>query len=306
MMIIANPSAGAGRVEREWASIRGQLRAAFPEAEVELTRGAGEGRRLACEAVRAGAERIVSLGGDGTHNEVVNGIVDADPEPEAIVFGALPAGTGGDFCRMYACERTLGATLDHLRRNELSPFDIGQVDGVDDDGAPFRQAFLNIASCGASGLVDRYVNASSKWMGGTASFFVASLRATWDYTPAQVALRLDGSDVGTFRINTVVACNGRWAGGGMYFSPRASVNDGMLEIVVIEHITPARVVPMARHLYKGTHAALPYVHVMRGRTLRVEPLEASAWLDIDGEAPGLAPCTIRVVPHYLRLLGATR
>lgn len=306
MIVIANPAASGGGVGRDWAELSARVRAAFPDAKLLQTSGAGDGRRLAREAVESGASRVLSLGGDGTHNEVINGLLDASPDPEAVTFGALPAGTGGDFCRMYACDKTIDATLEHLRAGVTSPLDLGVVEGLDDDGEPLTRAFLNIASCGASGLVDRFVNASSKRLGGKASFFIASLRATWAYTPATVKLRLDGHDIGTYAINSVLACNGRWAGGGMFFAPDASLSDGVLEIVVIEDVTPSRILPLATRIYRGEHASLPFVHTFRGRTLRVEPIEATAWLDIDGEAPGVAPCTIRVLPRPLQLLGALR
>ena len=153
MIVIANPAASGGDVGRDWAELSARVRSAFPDAKLLQTSGAGDGRRLAREAVESGASRVLSLGGDGTHNEVINGLLDASPDPEAVTFGALPAGTGGDFCRMYACDKTIDATLEHLRAGVTSPLDLGVVEGLDDDGEPLTRAFLNIASCGASGLV---------------------------------------------------------------------------------------------------------------------------------------------------------
>ena len=93
---------------------------------------------------------MLSLGGDGTHNEVINGLSTHLPTPRPSPRRA-PCGHGGDFCRMYACDKTIDATLEHLRAGVTSPLDLGVVEGLDDDGEPLTRAFLNIASCGRAG-----------------------------------------------------------------------------------------------------------------------------------------------------------
>lgn len=301
-VVIANPAAGAGRVGRSRdAYYRAVTEALGPCEYVETTR-AGEAVAMACEAADCGADRVLSLGGDGTHHEVVNGLM-KHPDGSAVAFGILPAGTGGDLRRTLGVW-TLAEALRALRERPAKAVDLGRAHFVGEDGDDRERWFVNLASCGVTGLVDRLVNASSKRLGGRASFVAGTVRGMLRYEPARVKVIADGHDLGEHDISFVLVGNGRYAGGGMRFCPDAELDDGALDLVVIPHAGLGRSLVRAHHLYRGTLRSVPGALVAKVAEVRVEVVARTAWLDLDGESPGTAPVTFRVQPGRLRLAGA--
>lgn len=304
--VVVNPAAAGGKVGRRWAALERELREALGACRFVPTVALGDGIRLARAAVESGATTVLSLGGDGTHNEVLNGILAAAAPTGSVRLGILPAGTGGDFRRLLLHGGSIEESARHVAAAEDHAIDVGSVRYVDDDGREGHRWFLNIASCGVSGLVCRLVNESGKKLGGKATFLLATLRATLRYDPARVRVEVDGEAVGDFTVSSVAACNGRFAGGGMMFAPTARLADGLLDVTVIRHASFAKVLRLSPKLYDGTHVDMHgLVSTFRGRVIRVEPLgSARAWVEIDGEAPGFAPIEIRVHPAAVRLIGA--
>ena len=301
-VVIANPAAAAGRVRRRRDALRAEITAALGPCRFVETERAGHATQLAHDAVSDGAARVLSLGGDGTHHEVVNGLLD-HPDGAGVAFGVLPAGTGGDLRRTLGVE-TLGDALRAIRERAVRPVDVGHAAFTRDDGTPAARWFVNLASCGVSGLVDRLVNASSKHLGGRASFFAGTVRALAQYEPARVRITADGRDLGAHAIATLVVGNGRYAGGGMCFCPQARLDDGALDLVVIPHAGLGRSLLRTPRLYRGTLAGVPGVVTASVREVTVEVLENTAWLDLDGESPGRAPVTFRAHAGRLRFAGA--
>ncbi len=301
-VVIANPAAAAGRVGRARDALRGAIAEALGPCRYVETERPGHAVALAREAVTDGAARVLSLGGDGTHHEVVNGLMD-HPDRGRVTFGVLPAGTGGDLRRTLGVW-TLGDALRAIRERAARPMDVGRATYVADDGSDGARWFVNLASCGASGLVDRLVNASSKRLGGRAAFVAGTLRAMARYEPARVRVTADGRDLGEHEIATLVVGNGRYAGGGMCFCPAGRIDDGALDLLVIPHAGMARSLWRAPRLYRGTAGALPGAVTARVAEVTVKALANTAYLDLDGESPGRATATFRVHPGALRLAGA--
>jgi diacylglycerol kinase family enzyme len=190
-----------------------------------------------------------------------------------------------------------------IRNEPAVPIDIGWVQYVHDEGHTESRFFLNITSMGMGGLVDRFVGASKSKSSGKAKYFKAVLRAQMKYKPARIRMRIDGKDEGEHDISNVCVCNGRWAGGSMMFAPEARVADGMFDIVLIRATSTLRGLPVMAGLYKGTHVGSPIVSTYRGRHVEVDMVANTAWMDIDGEAPGVGPAEFRIHDHALRVIG---
>ncbi len=302
-VVVANPAAAGGRVGREWDKLAGTIRRHLGDVQLHKTARAGHATEIAADAVRNGAFTVLSMGGDGTHNEVVNGIMAAKPPPATVALGLLPAGTGGDFRRLVKHNTDVETAAKALSSASSSAIDVGHVCFRHDDGQDRERFFINISSFGIGGLVDRIVNRSSKRLGGTATFFISTVRALVRYKPARVRLFVDDEDRGVFDITNIQVCNGQYAGGGMHFAPDARLGDGLFDVVVIEHRGLMRTIGTSGTLYKGTHVELPEVKIFRGAKVvaRTES-DAPAYIDIDGEAPGTLPAEFTVQPSAIRLL----
>lgn len=305
--VVVNPAAAGGRVGRKWPQLHDALRDVLgADTEFVLSQHAGGAAELAGDAVRRGRTTILSLGGDGTHNEVVNGIMRETPAPSAITFGVLPAGTGGDFARVIDAPREVLGAARALVDAPVGPLDVGRVH-IDSIGPDAVHYFVNVATFGIGGLIDTLVNDAPKFLGGRLSFFIGTVRALLAYKPVSVRLTADGEELGTFKINTVGLGNAQFCGGGMHLTPGAHPGDGWFEGIIIEHRPPLQLLGMTLDIYKGKHLDRDFVRTFRARTLAADLVgTGSAYLDLDGEAPGIIPARFEILPSALNLIGKLR
>jgi diacylglycerol kinase family enzyme len=219
-----------------------------------------------------------------------------------VALGILNAGTGGDFRKMIEGADQLEGACRIIRDVEPSLIDIGWVEYTHADKQRASRYFLNITSMGMSGLVDRYVS-ESKSKGGSSKYFLATLKAQREYEPARIRLRIDGEDHGQHDVSVVCVCNGRWAGGGMMFAPEARVADGDFDVIVMRATSTLRGLPVMAGLYRGTHIRSSKVSTFRGKHVEVDVIENTAYMDIDGEAPGTGPAEFRLHERALPVIG---
>jgi len=302
-VVIVNPKSQGGKLGARWREVSETIGRAFPFDEA-LTTGPGDATVLAREALRGGAERIVAIGGDGTINEVVNGFFENGVAiaPDAS-FGVIPFGTGGDFRKTFKLPTEIVDAAAVIAANERTKIDVGRLEYTTMAGAPATRMFVNIASFGVSGVVDRLVNESGKKL-GRLSFMLATARATWSYKNQRVQLVLDGKDRVEATINTVAVANGRYFGGGMMVAPNAEPDDGQFDVVAIGDLGFSELVTSGRRLFKGTHLAMDKVTVRRARVIEAEGIDPGSVieLDVDGENPGKLPARFELVPAALWMI----
>jgi YegS/Rv2252/BmrU family lipid kinase len=303
-LVIVNPRSAGGRTGDRWPQLREILHEAYGAFEAKTTSAPGEATTLTREGLKEGFERVLAMGGDGTINEVVNGFFDGEKpvRPEA-AFGLLPAGSGGDFRKTIATPKDFGEAARRLREALPRPIDVGRLRYIGADGAPGERRFVNIASFGLSGLVDRLVNSSSKPLGGTIAFATATLRATLAYRAPAVRLSLDGGPAREGRINTVAVANGRYFGSGMKVAPHAELDDGQFDVVTMGELSKMDVLLRGLDIYSGKHLSHTNVSVHRARHVEAAPVEGDeVLLDVDGEQPGRLPATFDLLPGAVNVL----
>ncbi len=300
---IVNPRSAGGATARLWPSLSGQLSAAFGRVDARFTDRPGAATRLTREALREGAKLVLSVGGDGTHNEVANGFFDgaAPLAPEA-ALGIVPAGTGGDFRKSFGWAADPVEAIQRLRAGGRRRIDLGRLSFTAPDGTPALRHFVNVASFGIGGQVDDRVNRSSKILGGRLSFAVASFRALTTFHDQKIRLSLDGGAPEEMTVTSVAVCNGQYFGGGMWVGPEAKVDDGLFDVTIWRGLGLADFVLRARRVYDGTHVSLPNTTLARARRVRAESDE-TVLLDVDGEQPGRLPATFELLPGALLLAG---
>ena len=302
-VVVVNPKSQGGKLGKRWPELAETLGRAFP-FDVVTTERPGDGERLAREALRGGAERVIAVGGDGTIHEVVNGFFDEDGRPIApdASLGLVPYGTGGDFRRTMNIPIATADAAAVIAANHRRRIDVGRLELTLHDGTRARRMFANIASFGVSGVVDRLVNESGKKL-GRLSFAVATAKATWSYKNQRVQLVFDDDPASRVEltINTVAIANGRYFGGAMMVAPHAEVDDGQLDVIALGDFHFGDLVKSGRRIYKGTHLSMDKVTARRARVIEAEPLEPGAVveLDVDGECLGQLPARFELVPAAL-------
>jgi YegS/Rv2252/BmrU family lipid kinase len=301
-LVIVNPSSRNGATGRRWRAHETRLRDALGPLEIEHTRAPRDAERLAREAVRAGVERVLVAGGDGTLSEVATGLLAADLA-RYVTLGVLPLGTGGDFVRSLGIPRGLEPALECICAGKTRSVDAGRVEFVGADGAQRTSYFVNVSSLGISGLIDELVNRTTKRFGGTVSFLVGTVRAIFQYRSARVAIRVDGELVHEAPLVLATGANGRYFGGGMQVAPQARIDDGLLDVVIIRELSVPRLLAKLPKIYAGTHLSDPAAALHRGRVIEAVAEPGLVKIELDGEPLGTLPARFEVLPGALTLYG---
>ena len=302
--VIINPAAANGRLKKHWPIIREALTKTLGEIEESFTTRMGEGIEITKRALLEGFEHVIAVGGDGTVNEVINGffIDDRPVNPDAL-FSFIMKGTGGDFIRSFEADRELSDLIGSIAKNEITRIDIGKLTYRDFEGKQAIRYFNNVASFGMGGEVARMVNGLpfKAIIGGWLSFYSAMLSKMLVYHNKRVRLRAEGLFDEEIKIRNVAIANGQYHGGGMRVAPKASLDDGLFDVVVFGDISRLDLMLSSGRLYKGTHLSHPKVRFFRGEKLKATSKQ-KVFLEIDGETLGTLPVQFEILPGALNLV----
>ncbi|MFO0977079.1 MAG: diacylglycerol kinase family protein [Planctomycetaceae bacterium] len=312
---IVNPQARGGRLGRAWPQIFALLQnslSTFDQCRTLISKQQGDCRILAQEAALSGASHVIAVGGDGTLNEVVNGLLDADTQsadgsdPADPILGLLPYGTGGDFRTAIQMPFEITKAADVFQHGTVRSLDVGRVECAVGTGQMRNRAFLNVASCGISAEVSKRVNASRFRIGSRLPYFLATLKALLRYRNAALRITLDdGRDVSDLPdVKVVAIANGPWFGGNMNIAPGALPDDGLFEVIAIRDPGFLTSLRHLRHLYDGTLKNLPEVTAWQASTVRIECLSGTSnvAIELDGETPGILPATFSIQKNAIRMI----
>lgn len=301
-LVIVNPMSRAGATAGRWASLERQLREALGTIEVEQTRGPRDAERLAREGGRAGIERIVVAGGDGTLSEVTSGLLDAGLG-DVVEIGLLPLGTGGDFPRSLGLPRDLEAAIACIAAGSRRRVDAARIRAIDTQGREVATHFVNVMSAGISGFIVEGVRNTTRVLGGTAAFLIATLRGILRHRAEPVRLSVDGVCVHEGPLRLAAVANGRYFGGGMAVAPTAELDDGMFDVVWVPGVSRPKLVAKLSLFYRGRHLEEPGIGHRLGRVVEMEPLAGSVPIEVDGEPVGVLPVRIEILPNALTFVG---
>ncbi len=299
---IVNPQSAGGKTGKRWPRLRCELEQYLGEIDVVLTGGEGDAVSLARRAAQRNVKLIVVVGGDGTVNEVVNGVMRVPGRPEQLTLGILPAGTGSDLARSLGIPSNSSEALRIFSEGRQKVVDVGKIEFLALQAERSCRYFLNIASLGLEGIVDKKVREMSKFLSGKLAYLAASVAALATFRPKEVVLRSGDVEFRRTILNVSVA-NGRFFGGGMQIAPTASLDDGLFEVVVVRGAPLWRLAGALRSLYDGTIYETDRVEHYRLRSLEVRSANGQkVCLGIDGEPVGELPVRFSLVPGALRVL----
>jgi diacylglycerol kinase (ATP) len=237
----------------------------------------------------------VVVGGDGTVNEVVNGIAGRD----GVELAVIPRGTGWDFVRTYGIPRRLENAVEVALHGQTRVIDLGRAGYRSWDGSDGESLFANIASAGMSGAIAKRANESSKALGGKASYLWATMAVFSRWRSDEVRVTVDGEER-RGRMHDVVIANGRYFGGGMKICPEAEPDDGLFDVLLIGDLTKRDLLLTLPKTYRGKHLPHPKAEVLRGAVVELDTPEPLP-VELDGEQPGTTPARFDIVPQALRL-----
>ncbi len=306
-LVIVNPRSASGATREKWSMTASELRAHFGPFTVAFTRAPGHAIELAERGAKSGRSFIIACGGDGTVNEVANGILNSGIDVE---LGILPSGTGGDFRRTIGIPRSNREAAACLRTGKTRSIDVGKVTFSDHQGKTVSRYFLNVSSVGlAADVIKRVKSAKAfDWLPvesfrGRANFAVSALQEVIDLDPFLVRVRFDDGDERTLQTIAFCIANSRFFGGGMMIAPDAKINDGLLDVVNIGDIGTAKILINAYSIYRGTHQSLAEVKSTLAKKIEISSADqfGNILLETDGELPGKLPAIYEVIPNALRV-----
>ncbi len=295
--LIVNPVAGAGKTLKNWPQIRELLRDIGLRFEHDFTEAPKHAIELARTAVKKGYDLIVSVGGDGTINEVVNGLHHTGAGD--VSLGIISTGTGSDFIRSIGLPPRYTDACRRLLDPRRLLIDLGSVE-YSVDGRRERRLFVNFAGLGFDAEVVRATTQRFKALGGLPSYLLGLLTTFLSYRNQEISLTVDGRTE-TRKLCTTVISNGRYGGGSMLLAPDADLTDGLFDIVTIGDISKPDLLWSLPRIYKGTHLSHPKVNVIRASEVTLDS-PAGAVVQADGELLGLTPARFSIIPAALGIL----
>lgn len=288
--VIANPASGRGKGSRTLSQVRAALKDA-PDLTIRETSAPGDEEEIATDALRSGANTIVSVGGDGTCNKVAQVLIRTGSD---CALAVIPSGTGNDFAKTVGVgSMKVGEILGLVAQRRRVSIDVGRVDDT---------YFLN--SCGF-GFDAAVLEASNKvrWLRGNAVYIYSALKQLFTYRGVDVAVRDSSREAS--RMLMVTVSNGQWLGGAFHIAPRASATDGKLDVALIRNSAVVERALLFTSATRGTHVRRPAVQQMQVPNITLE-FSSPPSMEIDGELRHARSSTVVVecVPRALSVIAA--
>lgn len=300
-LVILNPTAGSA----DEVPLLRELLADLPDTEIRETESEGHARELAETAVREGVSRIVSAGGDGTLNEVVNGLA---ADFSAVRLGVLPLGTGNDFIRSIFVPDDLEEAVEILRRDNARKIDLGRCTwgpataggNVGSEGRHERY-FLNMSVGGFSTAVDEEMDEERKRRWGRLSYARSAAGALSDIEAFSCRLQFQGGEELELDLYLLVVANARYVASGIPAAPEAEMDDGCLDVIAFPEMPMGQIAALIPSTLRGEHLDHELVTVRRTRNLKVTSRPEMEF-NVDGENCAHTPVSFEILPRALEVV----
>jgi len=303
--MIVNPNAGNGKGKKDWERISALFAKEEIPVQAKFTTKKGEAIEFARDAMEKGFRQIISVGGDGTLNEVVNGIFSQDKvSPGQVTIAMIPVGTGNDWGRMFGIPMIYAGAVKVIKEKKTMLHDIGIVSYYSGSEQQKRY-FINIAGLGFEALVVKKTNKQKdKGKSNQALYFYNLVSSLLSYKIIGAEIIIDGisNSASIFSINVG---NGRYCGGGMRQTPDALPDDGLLDVTVIREMGRPEIIRSLKLLYDGTILSHPKVDGYRCKNVKVTS-ESLLFVESDGESLGHTPAEFNIIPSAINIVYSTR
>jgi YegS/Rv2252/BmrU family lipid kinase len=305
-LIIVNPNAGVKKGVRDWPLISRLLNEAGIFHLCVLTEHRNHANQLVADFIKEGYRNIAVVGGDGTMNEVVNGIfLQNFVSPSEITLGMIPVGTGNDWCRTFGISFDYKEAIRILKNGKTFLQDVGKINYFKNQDS-IQRYFINIAGMGYDALVAKKTNISKEnGRGGPLTYLWFVFSSLFQYKFIEAVIEIDDNQVfkGEMFSMNVGIC--KFNGGGMMQVPAAVPNDGLFDVTLIKKTSKWMVIRYSNKLYDGTHINLPFISTFRGKLIRIRSV-GKIYLEADGESLGHSPFVYEILQQSLKVVIGTQ
>ena len=302
-LVIVNPNAGGRKAEKDWPKIKELLAQHAIDYELVLTEYRHHAIQVVPEKIKENNYRkIIAVGGDGTVNEVVNGIFAQDIIPtKDIQLGVIMIGTGNDWGKMFDIPSDYSEAIALIIKGKSFIQDVGHVSYFVGNEEKTRY-FINCAGLGFDALVTETTNKDKdSGNSSTLSYFKSLIGSLFRYKPVDVRVQIDNREILNGKLFTLSLGIGKYTGGGMQQNPNAIADDGLFDLMLVDNIAKTKLIRKIKKLYDGSINDIKEVQSYRSNNLKVES-DHKLMLEVDGESLGHAPFTFGLIPESLQVI----
>jgi YegS/Rv2252/BmrU family lipid kinase len=304
-LVIVNPNAGNGKGRKEWNRISALIKKAGLPFTAKFTERKGHAIDITRDAISAGFRNIVIVGGDGTLNEAVNGVItNTVCPPTHITLSLIPVGTGNDWGKMFGISTDHEKAVRIICDNKTLLHDAGLITFYNGSEKSTRY-FINIAGLGFESVVVKKTNLQKdKGHGGKLIYFYNLLTSLLAYKNTKAEIVIDGEIIHADLFSLNVG-NGRYCGGGMRQTPRAMPDDGLLDVTIINGMGKFEIIRNLKILYDGTILRHPKIDGYKCKNIKVTS-ESAMLIEADGESLGQTPAEFNIIADAIKIVYGTR
>lgn len=300
--VIVNPNAGKKRGLKDWGKIKSLLEANSLRFYVSFTERQHDAIQYTQDAILQGYRRFIVVGGDGTMNEVVNGVfLQKSVSGIEITLAMIPIGTGNDWVKIFNIPKVYEQSIKLIAEGKTEIQDAGLVHYIDDANSEKKRYFANIAGVGFDAIVtDRTNRLKDKGKSGVLLYFYSLLVSLLHFRSPSVLLEIDGVKV-SGEIFSISIGIGRFKGGGMITLPNSVIDDGLFDLTVIKKMRRREVIRNVSKLYNGTILSHPKVEAYQAQTIFLDA-NPKIKLEADGESLGHSPFKFEILPNAVKVI----
>lgn len=305
-LVVVNPKASIGKCERDWPEIKQLMISENIDFDFVITEFHGHAIQLVRDLItEKGYTKILSVGGDGTNNEVINGIFTQQRFPTSeITMGAIPVGTGNDWRRTFGFPEGYPSLVKVIKNGFLFPHDVGKVVYYNNGDSQVRY-FLNAAGTGLNEMVCNRTNKlKSQGKGGAVRYMLSTASCLFSFKCVRIKLEIDDRVVLEDEILSISIGNGKYNGGGMMMMPKAIPDDGLFDITVVKKVSMVKFATNISNIYDGSFVdKMKEVTTFRGKKIRITSIPAHLLLlETEGETLTNSPFDFELLPKAINMV----
>lgn len=298
---IVNKAAGGGKAEKEWPLISQLLQKYQVPFEPHFTNRRLHASIIARNKIKEGYSKIIVVGGDGTMNEVINGVfAQGRLKTTEVMLGMISVGTGNDWARMFNIPADYEGAIQTIKQQKTFIQDAGLV-SYRKNGKEWKRYFINIAGMGfGAKVVERTNRMKDKGKSGPMLYFYNMLLSLFRYKAQKADIEIDGTSYARkiFALNVGI---GKYNGGGMIPLPHAVANDGLYSITLIKKVGKLNLLVNMKRLYNGSIAKHSKVETYMAKSIQIDS-SPRLKVETDGETLGHGPVSFQIIPRSVRII----
>ena len=301
IMAVINPVSAGGKTAEVWPEMSKHLKKEINDFTERYTKEPGDAIRIAKEAVESNYDYLIAVGGDGTVNEIINGMLmvkDQDIKTKLIIYAQ---GTGSDLSRTLKLPKRIKEFISLIKRERMKTIKVVEAEFLNSKQEKEKRYFFNVADCGMGAEVAKKLNENSKITSGSLNYILRIFQVLFNYQNKKVKIEADNKLIYQGKINTAVIAHGNYFGGGIKVAPEAELFGDKLNLILLKDFSKLGIVLNLIKGYKGKHLAHPLVESYQAKKIKIMTKE-SVELELDGELVGRCGATFKISDREISVL----